>query len=71
MLDSTVTQMSTVNIFNMHDQVETKFQTSSSVFSKKCVTSQGLVYLSLSLGNFIYTLGADLPSKLLSDSDSV
>lgn len=55
MLDSPVTQISAVNIFDVHDQVETKFQTSSSVFSKKCITSQGLVYLSFSSGNYIYT----------------
>jgi len=71
MLDSPVTQISTVNIFDVHDQLETKFQTSSSVSSKKCVSSQGLVYLSFSSGNFIYTLGADFPFKLFSNSDSV
>lgn len=40
-------------------------------FSKKCITSQGLVYLSFSSGNCIYTPGADFPCKLFSDSDSV
>ena len=48
-----------------------KIATSSWVFSKKCITSQGLVYLSFSSGNSIYTHDADFPCKLFSDSDSV